>query len=198
MIRNITELERFYFQNIFIVFEIPFRNFDPDLIEYVNKFNVQPILFRLHIRQGLLVLESRPCSISKPISTRDLKRTLISHFPIRAAFPILDLEANIPRSRGFLNLLKCGLTETIASIVLGLSLIRTDIFVSLLIFISPEFNYSKLQNPPLDNATPRKAIIMASNRLSIPVHHANDLNLFPEKCMFKVPVKNRIIMASHP
>lgn len=35
---------------IFIAYEIPFGNFANDMIEYVNKFNVEPILFRLHIR----------------------------------------------------------------------------------------------------------------------------------------------------
>lgn len=35
---------------IFIAYKIPFGNFANDMIENVNKFNVEPILFRLKIR----------------------------------------------------------------------------------------------------------------------------------------------------
>lgn len=41
---------------IFIAYEIPFGNFANDLVEYVNKFNVELILFRFHIKLGLLVM----------------------------------------------------------------------------------------------------------------------------------------------
>lgn len=42
---------------IFIAYEIPFRNFGTDIIEYVNKSNDKPLLLQMHLWEGLLIME---------------------------------------------------------------------------------------------------------------------------------------------